>query len=76
MDREIAPERAGKRKCPPSLALRLQTAAIWASNVLADAFYRSSQRRRLMELSDLGLRDIGISRADAWAEYRKPFWRR
>jgi uncharacterized protein YjiS (DUF1127 family) len=29
-----------------------------------------------MELSDFGLRDIAVSRADAWAEYRKPFWRR
>ncbi|MGB0629313.1 MAG: DUF1127 domain-containing protein [Alphaproteobacteria bacterium] len=50
--------------------------AIAAADRLTDACLRSIQRRRLRELSDLGLRDIGISRANAWAEYRKPFWRR
>lgn len=49
---------------------------ICVGDMLADSYFRSLQRRRLMELSDLGLRDIGVSRADAWAEYRKPFWRR
>ena len=48
---------------------------IRAGDKVADAHFRALQRRRLMELSDLGLRDIGVSRADAWAEYRKPFWR-
>jgi uncharacterized protein YjiS (DUF1127 family) len=36
---------------------------------------RARQRRRLCELSDQMLRDIGLTRADAWAEYAKPFWR-
>lgn len=36
---------------------------------------RSRQRRRLGELSDHMLRDIGLTRADAWAESEKPFWR-
>lgn len=49
---------------------------IRAGDFTADAAFRRAQRRRLMELSDLRLRDIGISRADAWAEYRKPFWRK
>lgn len=49
---------------------------IRAGDFTADAAFRHAQRRRLMGLSDLGLRDIGISRADAWAEYRKPFWRK
>ena len=53
----------------------LNCAIIRVSDLLADAYFRAQQRRRLMELSDLGLRDIGVSRADAWAEYRKPFWR-
>jgi uncharacterized protein YjiS (DUF1127 family) len=38
-------------------------------------FDRASQRRRLCELSDHMLRDIGLTRADAWAESSKPFWR-
>jgi uncharacterized protein YjiS (DUF1127 family) len=37
---------------------------------------RSRQRRRLGELSDHMLRDIGLTRADAWSEAEKPFWRR
>jgi uncharacterized protein YjiS (DUF1127 family) len=36
---------------------------------------RSRQRRQLGELSDQVLRDIGLTRADAWAEADKPFWR-
>lgn len=32
-------------------------------------------RRKLIALSDRALHDLGISRADAWGEYGKPFWR-
>ena len=55
---------------------RGQTALIVIGDHLTDCAHRAAQRRRLMELSDLGLRDIGISRAEARAEYRKPVWRR
>lgn len=37
---------------------------------------RRHQRRTLLELNDHLLKDIGVSRADAWAEGQKPFWRR
>jgi uncharacterized protein YjiS (DUF1127 family) len=36
---------------------------------------RARERRALMEMSDQTLRDIGISRADAWREAARPFWR-
>lgn len=36
---------------------------------------RGRSRRQLMALDDRMLKDIGISRAEAEAEYRKPFWR-
>jgi uncharacterized protein YjiS (DUF1127 family) len=36
---------------------------------------RARQRRALSELNDHMLRDIGLTRADAWAESEKPFWR-
>jgi uncharacterized protein YjiS (DUF1127 family) len=36
---------------------------------------RARQRRDLRELNDHMLRDIGLTRADAWAESEKPFWR-
>lgn len=35
---------------------------------------RARQRRQLAQLSDYMLRDIGLTRADAWAEADKPFW--
>jgi len=36
---------------------------------------RIRQRRALMTLESRLLRDIGLDRAGAEAEYRKPFWR-
>jgi uncharacterized protein YjiS (DUF1127 family) len=36
---------------------------------------RTRQRRQLLELPPRLLRDIGIDRADALREARKPFWR-
>jgi uncharacterized protein YjiS (DUF1127 family) len=38
-------------------------------------FDRARQRRQLCELSDHMLRDLGLTRADVWAESAKPFWR-
>jgi uncharacterized protein YjiS (DUF1127 family) len=42
---------------------------------LLDAMERQRQRRALASLDDRMLRDIGASRAEAWRECRKPFWR-
>ena len=36
---------------------------------------RARGRRALLEMSDAMLKDIGLSRADAWREGREPFWR-
>lgn len=36
---------------------------------------RKRQRRKLMQMPDDILKDIGISRVDAYQESRKPFWR-
>jgi len=35
---------------------------------------RARERRALLSLSDLQLRDIGVSRAEADGEGGKPFW--
>jgi len=35
---------------------------------------RARERRQLAALCDQSLKDMGISRADAYAEYRKYFW--
>lgn len=44
----------------------LQTLEIW--------YERSKQRRRLAQLDDHLLRDIGIDRLAAMEEMSKPFW--
>ncbi|MEK0083027.1 DUF1127 domain-containing protein [Benzoatithermus flavus] len=36
---------------------------------------RRRTRRLLWQLDERELQDIGLSRADVWAETRKPFWR-
>lgn len=36
---------------------------------------RVRTRRHLAMMSDYQLKDIGISRADAYSEVQKPFWR-
>ena len=45
----------------------LETLGLWLA--------RQRQRRRLAELTRAELEDIGISRGEALAEARKPFWR-
>ncbi|HEX9587402.1 MAG TPA: DUF1127 domain-containing protein [Bradyrhizobium sp.] len=36
---------------------------------------RAHERRRLAELTDRDLHDVGLSRADIFFEAEKPFWR-
>jgi uncharacterized protein YjiS (DUF1127 family) len=36
--------------------------------------HRAESRGRIAEMSDYHLRDIGMTRLDAAAEARKPFW--
>jgi uncharacterized protein YjiS (DUF1127 family) len=36
---------------------------------------RARGRRRLARVDDAVLKDLGLSRVDAWQELRKPFWR-
>lgn len=45
----------------------LQTVELW--------YERDRQRRRLAQLDDRLLRDIGIDRLAAMEEFSKPFWR-
>lgn len=35
---------------------------------------RYRTRRALLEMSDHQLRDIGVTREEAWREARRPFW--
>jgi uncharacterized protein YjiS (DUF1127 family) len=36
---------------------------------------RSKSRNRLAAMDAYGLKDIGLSRCDAWQEVNKPFWK-
>jgi uncharacterized protein YjiS (DUF1127 family) len=49
------------------LALCRERLAIWA--------WRARARAQLARLDDRDYRDIGVTPAEAAAEYRKPFWR-
>ncbi len=42
--------------------------------VLKFWYQRSKERRHLLELEELYLTDMGISRSQAFAEAAKPFW--
>ena len=57
----------------------LSTAPMWdlagLRTLLLVWLQRARQRQQLAELSDRQLEDIGISRAQAIEEARKPFWR-
>jgi uncharacterized protein YjiS (DUF1127 family) len=48
--------------------------AIVALRALATWYERYRQRRALAALSDGMLKDIGLSRAEAYREIDKPFW--
>ncbi len=43
--------------------------------IVATWHARAKERRALATMNDNELRDIGITRADVWAEMDKPFWR-
>jgi uncharacterized protein YjiS (DUF1127 family) len=50
---------------------RLATAIVEKLAAMGD---RHRTRRLLLEMSDAQLKDIGISRADAYREGSRPFW--
>ncbi len=60
---------------PPQFWRIVGEALIWAGAKALLWQRRISERRELMTLDHRLLRDIGLSRSDAIAEWRKPFWR-
>ncbi len=71
---------AGYVPAPPKAAAGISFTALAGSirrllDALGEWHARAAQRRRLLALDDRMLSDIGISRADAWKEGSKPFWR-
>lgn len=47
--------------------------SVW--DFVREAWRRQRSRTRLADLNDHMLKDIGLSRSEAWREYSKPFWR-
>ena len=58
---------SGRRRTP---AYTLPKVIQWIENVLE----RRRSRLALMELTDAQLKDIGVSRAEAYGEASRPFW--
>jgi len=71
--------RAGVESSPTGIVRPAATAVasmFWRGlDVLLDWQERSRQRHMLMGLDEHMLRDIGLTRAEAEAEFRKPPWR-
>ncbi len=69
---ELAPRRLADRAAPfvAGLSARL---ARWRER-FARWRERRRSRRMLLTLDDRTLRDIGLTRLDAWQEWKKPFW--
>lgn len=57
----------GDYKVVNSMKNAYTTMQVWRS--------RTRQRRRPAQFDDRLLRDIGITRVDAWVETTKPFWK-
>ena len=49
--------------------------AVHAADILLTWQERATQRHALAALEARMLRDMGLTRADAWREAAKPFWR-
>lgn len=46
------------------------------ADTIATIFEQTRQRRMLASLDERMRKDVGLSTADVWSEYHKPFWRR
>lgn len=57
------------------LAKRLKEFLIGFFDLICQWHERNIERRQLMKLDDRMLTDIGLDRATAISEGRKPFWR-
>ena len=67
----------GHRQAASGASLWARTGAVATEIVTSLLVWhdRARERRALLEMSDLQLHDIGISRAEAGSEGDKPFWR-
>ena len=66
--------RHGRPAAGPSRSLKVLLQTQWSHSIVLWR-ERANQRRALLRLDERLLRDIGVSRAEAIAEARKPFWK-
>ena len=59
----------------PRLSAVVSDALIVALNGLMRWRERARERRQLLAMTDRELRDIAITRVDAWREANKPLWK-
>jgi uncharacterized protein YjiS (DUF1127 family) len=67
---QIIPLDRPSARAPSSFGRRLAKAAVWVDRAMR--IHR--ERRRLIALDACALKDIGLSRADAYGEWSRPFW--
>jgi uncharacterized protein YjiS (DUF1127 family) len=65
----------GPRRAGPRFGGSFGSVAQYAADILLTWQERAVQRHALASLEPRMLDDIGLSRADAWREASKPFWR-
>ena len=66
---------AGNMAARPSVTTQLGRRLRDMFDVVSTWGERARERRQLLSLDDHALRDIGLTRAEAEDEWRKPFWR-
>ena len=67
LGRSIGPAASRRPANDNFLLLALDQFQVWRERVRT--------RRHLAAMSDYQLKDIGVTRADAYSEIEKPFWR-
>ena len=65
-----------RRTQPPAAPARIWVALVGAVGLVREWRRRARSRAELAALDDRTLRDLGLTRADLWAEIDKPFWRK
>jgi uncharacterized protein YjiS (DUF1127 family) len=61
-------------RAPGRVRARAASVALRVVLMIEDALERRRSRLALMELNDDQLKDIGVSRSEAFREANRPFW--
>lgn len=72
----FAPE-GGHMRMPSwsAMGVALVHVVLWPVRIVVRFQVRAVERETIARMDDRMLRDVGLTRADAWVEVAKPFWR-